>query len=223
MTDQPLDNSKQRRRQLQPPEATSTEKSEAAARAAGAAGLGLVLPIVGDVVSSILGEAFPTAYQRRCADWRADVTASLNELANHDIDIEALKSNDTFIDLVLDATTIAIRTSSEEKRRSLRNTIINAGLPGPPIAAKQRLFLRVVDEFDELHLQLLKFFDSPVEFMRAQGQTLPTHDGPKGGAYDPTTSNASLKRVLDPAFPEYSKQQEFRNHSRARGLTTNDL
>ena len=226
MTDQSLDNSKKKCRQLQPPEATATDKAVAATRAAGSAGLGLALPIVGDVVSTILAEAFPTAYQRRCSEWRADVTASLNELANRDIDLEALKSNDTFIDLVVDATTIAIRTGSEQKRRSLRNAIINAGLPGPPSAAKQRLFLRLVDEFDDLHLQLLNFFDSPGEFLRAQGQSLPLHDGPTGMAYDPTTSNASLKRVLDLAFREYSKQQEFLgtviSEVKRRGLITSE-
>lgn len=226
MTDSPIDRSRQRSRQFQPPEATATDKSVAAARAAGAAGLGLALPVVGDVVSTILGEVFPTAYQRRCTDWRAEVSASLNELANRDIDLEALKANDTFIDLVIDATTIAIRTSSEKKHRSLRNAIINAGLPGPPNAAKQRLFLRLVDELDELHLQLLSFFDSPAEFLRAQGQSLPVHNGPTGMAYDPTTSNASLKSVLDLAFPEYSRQPDFLStvlsEVKRRGLITGE-
>lgn len=209
MTDSPTGKSRQSRRTLQVPEATVIDKSVAAARAAGAAGLGLALPVVGDVVSTIFEQVFPTAYQRRCADWRADVTASLNELADHKIDLEALKANDTFIDLVVDATTIAIRTSSEEKRRSLRNGIINAGLPGPPNAAKQRLFLRLVDQLDELHLQLLRFFDSPSEFLRAQDESLPKHNGPTGMAYDPRTSNASLKSVLDLAFPQYSSEQKF--------------
>lgn len=173
MTDQSFDNSRQKRRQLVPPEATVTDKAVAAARAAGSAGLGLAFPIVGDVVSTILGETFPTAYHRRCAEWRDDVTASLNELADREIDLRALKANDAFIDLVVDATTIAVRTSSELKRRSLRNAIINAGLPSPPSAAKQRLFLRLVDEFDELHLQLLNFFDSPGEFVRAKASRCP--------------------------------------------------
>lgn len=226
MTDQSLDNSRQKRQQLRPPEATVTDKAVAAARAAGSAALGLALPIVGDVVSSILGETFPAAYQRRCAEWRDDVAASLSDLASREIDLEALKANDAFIDLVVDATTIAVRTSSEQKRRSLRNAIVNAGLPGPPSAAKQRLFLRLIDEFDELHLQLLNFFDSPGEFMRAQGRSLPVHDGPTGMLYDPRTSNASLKRVLDLAFPEYSKQNEFLSmvisEVRRRGLITSE-
>lgn len=52
------------------------------------------------------------------------------------------------------------------------------------------------------------------------------HDGPTGMLYDPKTSNASLKRVLDLAFPEYSKQNEFLStiisEVKRRGLITSE-
>jgi hypothetical protein len=209
MSELPSDKPRPIRQQLQPPEPTMTDKMGTAARAAGAAALRLGLPIVGDVVSAIFAEKFPTAYQRRCAEWRAEVAVSLEELVSRGHNVEELREDDAFIDIVLEATIIAIRTSSARKRTCLRNAIITAGLPSPPTGVKQRLFLRLVDELDELHLQLLSFFESPGDFLRAQGKSLPVHNGPRGMAYDPGISNASLKRVLDLAFPEYTEQQEF--------------
>ena len=101
-------------------------------------------------------------FQKRTMSWLEDIGKRLQKLeCEAKINIEELKENENFIDTVLYASQIALRSSHEEKRKALRNAVLNAALPNPPEQALQQMFLNFIDEFTEWHLRILKLMDSP--------------------------------------------------------------
>ena len=74
-----------------------------------------------------------------------DIAEVIRRLEEHKgITPEQLRENPAFIDAVLSATNAAIRTSQEEKRKALRNAVLNSALPDAPDIAIQQTFIATV-------------------------------------------------------------------------------
>lgn len=73
-------------------------------------------------------------------------------------------SNERFVSAVLQASPIAVKTHQTEKRRALRNAVLNVA-KGPSIGDdKEAFFLRLVDAFTVTHLELLSLFKNRAAF-----------------------------------------------------------
>lgn len=59
------------------------------------------------------------------------------------------------------ATQIALRSHQTEKLNALRNAIVNVAKGSAPDEVLQNVFLNFVDSFTEMHLKILKVFQSP--------------------------------------------------------------
>ena len=79
--------------------------------------------------------------------------------AQRGLSLEALAQNPAFIDAALHATRAALVTSQAAKREALRNAVLNSAISGAPAAHLQRIFVELVDQFNEWHLHILKFFE----------------------------------------------------------------
>ncbi|MFN9577874.1 MAG: hypothetical protein ACK6AH_15195, partial [Gemmatimonadota bacterium] len=115
-----------------------------------------------------------------------EVHAAITDLQTRGVDVSALKDNDDFCNLVLDATAAAMRTHRDEKRQALHNAITNAGLRGTAGETKSRVFLRLIDELDVHHLLLLQLLADPAAFLKARKVPFPPP------ASDPYTERDAL-------------------------------
>jgi hypothetical protein len=133
---------------------------------------------------------------KRQAEWAENVGNAVRRLeAEKGITPEELRDNPAFIDAVLAATQVAIRTSQEEKRKALLNAITNAALPGAPDISEQQMFIALVERMTEWHIRVLALFHNPRERLAA-------------GAYRPALAG-SLSGVIEAAYPELQGRREL--------------
>ena len=160
-------------------------------------GLGAI-PIVGSIASELLGLLVTPPLEKRRQDWMTEVGTKLKELEeNSKIDLSTLADNEQFIDTVLVATTLALKTSEKEKIKAFQNAIINTALGVSSDKTKAQIFLNLLDTFTVWHIKILHFIDNPTKWYENAGQN------------PPSFLMGSLSSVLINAFPPLSGQQEL--------------
>src|SRR5262245_32157069 len=139
-----------------PPQPKDLDAKDAANKIVKAAAS--LLPAAAHLVDFVIKPSL----ERRKVEWFDDIGERLRRLeAEKRLTLDDLDGNEEFADAVLQATRAAISTRSEEKRRALRNAVINVALSTEPDDLERRIFLRLLEDFDESHLRVLKFFASP--------------------------------------------------------------
>ncbi len=76
--------------------------------------------------------------------------------------VKNLSNNESFLTVVLQTTSIALRNHQKEKLEALRNAIINSVLPNAPDESLQLMFLNFIDSFTPCHLMIIDFIDNPL-------------------------------------------------------------
>ena len=128
------------------------------------AGLSLV-PIFGGSASEIFNSLIAPPIEKRRNEWMEEVSKILYELENkYDIKTRALSDNPEFIDIVIQTTRVALKTSNKEKRIKLRNMILNSAIKTEKESAYQEIFIRLLDEMTAAHMSFLKMIDSAREW-----------------------------------------------------------
>ena len=176
-----------------PPKPSKADAAHAVARA----GLGTI-PVAGAAAGELLSAIVTPSLERRRDAWMEEVGEGLREIErNMGVVLEELSNNEVFTNIALEAASCAIRTSSDEKRRALKNALINAALPNPFDEFQQRLFLTYIDTLTEWHIKLLALFDGPSEYMAKSGLSF-------GGIL-----MGSLFQVITTAFPELRSKKNI--------------
>lgn len=186
-------NSESSHPEYQPPESDARDIAHLAARA----GISSI-PVVGGAGVELFSAIVQPPLERRRNEWMREVGDALRRLEdNHGVNLEELRDNDVFIDAVLTASQIAMRTSQEEKHRALRNAILSAALPHPPEESRQQFFLHLVDIFTVWHIRLLKLFQNPEEWFAENDREWPN------------ISSGGLASILEAAYPELRGERAF--------------
>ena len=111
--------------------------------------------------------------------------------------IESLSQNDQFVDVAIEATYIALKTSAQEKREALKNAVLNTALPNPPEESLQNMFLSFIESLTVLHLRLLELFNNPEEYIAK-------HNGQFGNI-----SMGSMSQLIESVFPELKGRRDL--------------
>lgn len=119
------------------------------------------VPYLGAPLAELLQLVVRPAIDKRTAEWMDAVGQKLVELEAAGKDLSALTTDPIFIDVALQATQAAIRTSSAEKRLSLRNAVINVASGQSVDETVAQMLLRFVDELTAMHLRILALFSAP--------------------------------------------------------------
>lgn len=141
---------------LQPPERSTGDAGHAIMKA----GLSFI-PLIGGAAVEIFQYVIAPPLEKRRNLWMAQVGEKLLELETTGLKLENLQGSEEFVSTVMYATQIAMRTHITEKLNALRNAIINVAIGQAPEEALQHVFLNLVDTLTELHLRILKVFQSP--------------------------------------------------------------
>lgn len=177
----------------QPPEASIGDTAYLVAKAAIAS-----IPGIGGAGAELFAALVLPPLERRRNEWMREVGDALRKLEqDKGINLESLVEDDIFLDTVLTASQIAVRTSQEEKKNALRNAILNAAQPHAPEESRQQFFLHLVDTFTVWHLRLLKLFSDPVAWYE------------KYNVAWPNVYMGSTSKILEAAYPELQNQRDF--------------
>lgn len=183
----------QQKSEYTPPETTAGDVAYVAAKAIIAS-----VPVIGGAGVEIFAAIVQPPLERRRNQWMEDVGEALRRLEqDRGIDLTSLQDNEVFLDTVMTASQIALRTSQQEKKAALRNAILNATLPQSLDESRQQFYLHLIDTFTVWHLRLLKLFQDPVAWFRENGKPWPR------------VSMGGLSQVLDAAYPELAAQRDF--------------
>ena len=176
----------------QPPEQNREDKAYAAGRA-----LLSTIPWVGGAAVELFQLIVTPPIERRRNDWMKKIGEAVQALErDKGIKPQELQSNDVFIDTLLQATQIALRTSQQEKLEALRNAVANSALPHPIEQTLQQMFLNWIDTFTVWHIRLLNLFHNPQKWAQDNNRPLPTN-----------ISMGGTELIIEHAFPELSKDR----------------
>lgn len=180
---------------LEPPKPGLTDHLHTLAR------VGLsVVPLVGGPAVELFNAIVSPSIEKRRDEWRREIGERLAAAEqNGKLNIDTLKGNDAFIDVVMQATHVAMRNSQAGKRAALRNAVVNCATAASIDETKSHMFLRLVDGFTDWHLKILALFKNPAEWLQANGRT-PEQLGILGG---------SLADLVEKAWPELGGNREL--------------
>jgi len=130
----------------------------------------------------------------RREQWMDMISHGLEKLEQQvdDFDPESLLNNDAFVTAMMQASQIAIRNHQTEKRKALRNAVLNVACDRAPDEDLQLTFLNFVDTLTSWHICILRFLHDPTVHV-SMG------DGGLGG----------IGNLLEKTFPELRGQREY--------------
>ena len=177
----------------QPPKSSLGDKAHTIVKA----GVNLT-PIAGGSASELLNLIVTPPLEKRRIKWMEEVGEGLRKLeGKHKIDLESLQDNDDFIDVVLEATTIAMKTSNQRKREALKNAILNTANNTAPDESLRIMFLSYIDTFTEWHIKLFVLFNDPQGYLDKNNLSM---GNIVGGGPD---------NLIHKAFPELREKRDF--------------
>ncbi|WP_236979957.1 hypothetical protein [Membranihabitans maritimus] len=160
-------------------------------------GLGAI-PVIGSLASEIFGLVLTPPLERRRAEWMDEIAEKLKELeSKREIDLDELKENELFIDIVLQATTFALKTAERKKIECFKNAVLNTAIGESPDKTKSQIFLNQLDKFTTWHIIILDFIDSPKNWFEENAKTPPNY------------MTGNIYSLIIEAFPELKDQDEL--------------
>lgn len=177
---------------LDPPQATRDDLQHAAMRGAISA-----IPWVGGAAAEIVSHFFGPPLTRRTEQWQAAVAQALRELRDRGVDMESLRNSDEFVDVVTQASRIALQTSSEEKKQALLNAIRNAATAASTDVAEQQWCLYLLDALTEWHVRILHLMRDPRKWIAEHGAVVPV-----GGI-------GAISTLMENCFPGLRGRRDF--------------
>ncbi len=120
------------------------------------------VPLVGSFLNEIVGIVVESPIENRTKKFLLALRDELYQLKNEKrIVLTKLKENDEFVDIVIQASELAIKNSQEEKLDLLKNAVINTAL-GIDIERDEKMIcLDVISRITPSHYKILKMcYDS---------------------------------------------------------------
>lgn len=173
------------------------------------------IPLAGSIASELFNMVVSPPIEKRRNEWMESVGQGLLALEVKIENLEEKLSNDNrFIDIALQASVIALRTSQKEKLEALKNVILNIANGQTIDESLQIMFLSFIEGFTIWHIRLLDLFSNPKEWLSKHGKNV--------GEY----MSGSKTIVLEVAYPELARERTLYDlvwkDLYAKGLVVND-
>lgn len=129
---------------------------------AGAKALFSVVPYIGGSVAELFGFIVTPSITRRRDKLIQAIGYRLVALEQKGIiDFNALRNNEAFVTILLQALQIGMRNHREEKLHALQNIVINSAIELEPDEDLKVHFLNLIDSMTALHLVLFVYWSNP--------------------------------------------------------------
>jgi len=156
------------------------------------------IPIAGAAASELLGMIIAPPLEKRRAAWMQDIGERLQAVEEEGrVDLSTLSENEQFIDVVLQATTLALKTSQQEKLAAFKNIITNTAKGVAPDETKSQIFLSLVDAFTPWHFKVLRLINDPELWKRIYH------------AQNPNPHFITAASIIADAYPEMEGKYEL--------------
>ncbi|MBL4699487.1 MAG: hypothetical protein JKX70_11715 [Phycisphaerales bacterium] len=157
------------------------------------------VPVLGSAGAELFSFVVSAPIEKRRNEWMEQVGERLRTLeSDRGLSLEELQQDEEFIDMLIQASTIALRTSQQEKQEALLNAISNSTSSTSIQSAIKQMYLRLIDDFNEWHIRLLKLFSNPPQWFSEHGVKPPQN-----------ITMGSLELVLKAAYPELKTKRAF--------------
>ncbi|MGV8057786.1 MAG: hypothetical protein AB2L12_07175 [Smithellaceae bacterium] len=128
------------------------------------------VPIFGGAASEIFNALITPPIEKRRNEWMEEISHIIYKLENnYNVETSSLRDNPEFIDIVIKATQVALKTSNKEKKIMLRNMLLNSAIKTEKESAYQEIFITLLDEMTSAHISFLKMIDSAREWHITSG------------------------------------------------------
>jgi len=122
------------------------------------------IPLLGAAASEIFGLIVTPPLEKRRIEWMNEVAEKLKELEDTNrINLTELANNEKFVDVVVQATTFALRTSQNEKKEAFKSAILNTAIGCSLDETITNIFLNQLDRFTVWHIKILQILNSPID------------------------------------------------------------
>ncbi|MBN1184243.1 MAG: hypothetical protein JXB49_18280 [Bacteroidales bacterium] len=155
------------------------------------------IPIAGAAASELLSLIVASPLEQRREKWMLEAGKAIKDLQEQGLDIEQLRDDPVFIDMIIHTSQLAMQTGENEKREYLKNALVNYVKGETSDQAEMKIFLNLVETYTVWHVRLLKLFDNPKEWYKIHKVELPN------------LMAASLSSILEIAFPELRDRRDF--------------
>ena len=156
------------------------------------------VPLVGAAATELFQLIVTPPIERRRNEWVIEIGEKLKQLEEEkNIDLESLRNNEIFIDVVLHITQLALRTSENEKINFLKNVLLNTAVDEDVDISEIQIFLNMISTFTVWHIRILNLFDNPEKWFKDNGKVMTSYMA------------AGLSSVLDNAYPELKSKREL--------------
>lgn len=158
------------------------------------------IPIAGAAASELFGLLVTPPLEKRREKWMQEIGEGLTTLEKDKlIDLSKLQLNDSFIDIVIKITQLAIKTNEKDKLLLFQSIIENAALNQTLDITETHIFLNLIDSFTIWHIKLLLFFNDPEGWFNQNNKPIPNYMA------------GSLFGVLSDAYPELKEKPDLCN------------
>jgi hypothetical protein len=156
------------------------------------------IPIFGAAASEVFSLLVMPPVEQRREKWMLEIGEKLKKLEDsHIINIEKLRENPIFIDVVIQTTQSALKTSTQEKILYYQNILLNSAVNENPDETELRIFLNLIESFTLWHIKILQLFNNPKEWLEVNKIEKPNYFA------------ASLASVVELAFPELKGRNDL--------------
>ena len=149
------------------------------------------IPYAGAAASELFQLLVTPPLEKRRNEWMIEVGEKLKQLEQkEEIDFNKLAENEIFIDVVLQTSQLALRTSEKEKIQYFKNVILNTAIAENPNITEVQIFLNFISTYTVWHIKILKLFDNPQDWFSKNNKSMPN------------VMAGGLSDVLETAYPE---------------------
>ena len=157
------------------------------------------VPFVGAAGSELFSFFIKSPIENRRNEWMRQVGERLHRLeCVHGVSLESLQEDEEFLDTILQATGVALRSSKKEKHTALLNAIMNSTSTSTVDSANRQMYLYLIDSFTEWHIRVLKLFANPREWFEDHKKE-----------FDQSITMGSIRIILCAAYPELENKRSF--------------
>ncbi|HEX2051554.1 MAG TPA: hypothetical protein VHJ34_13120 [Actinomycetota bacterium] len=152
------------------------------------------VPFAGGVLAEVTSLLWTPRLQKRRDEWLQDLAETVENLRQKYDDIAERLDDDAVLTVAVRAARAAASTHEEEKRKALRNAVLNSALRVEPDIQIQQILTELIDRLTEAHLQMLAFVADPSGWYE------------RNGLEKPSLTMGSVSALLEKAFPRWNKE-----------------
>ena len=132
------------------------------------------VPVFGPLTAEVLSHFLAPPLTRRRDSWFKELADDFDVLKERvdGVNLDQFVKDENFISAVIEATRIAVGSHQTDKRKMLRNALLNISVGKAPEEDMQHIYLQLLEKLTPSHLKVLKLLHSPHQYLKGRAPDL---------------------------------------------------